>query len=201
MRRTSSACSRKSCNATFSSDRQLSTVNPLSWYWVMHGDELRPIGERRLDLHIGDHLGNAFHHVVAHENRCAVAHELGDRFAFARAFHDRGRNQRDRLGVIELQAARFAPLGEQRGGEDEELVFFAWGEVHWATGYGLRPEGRDYRGSANSGSPDSGHGGYDAEKWGTDRFPDAGERVAEWFGLHRERTVHEHVVDEGRARF
>src|SRR5690554_3656657 len=70
-----------------------------------------------------------------------------------------------------------------------------------ATGYGLRPEGRDYRGSANSGSPDSGHGGFDAEKWGTDGLPDAGERVAEWFGLHRERTVHEHVVDEGRARF
>src|SRR4051794_23643698 len=32
---------------------------------VVEGDEFATIRERRLDLHIGDHLGDALHHLVA----------------------------------------------------------------------------------------------------------------------------------------
>src|SRR5437763_1350676 len=30
---------------------------------IVHGDQLRAVGERGLDLHLVDHLGNAFHDV------------------------------------------------------------------------------------------------------------------------------------------
>ena len=45
------------------------------------------------------------------EQRRAVVHQVGDAAAVARAFHDRGRDERDGLGIVELQAARAAPLG------------------------------------------------------------------------------------------
>ena len=32
---------------------------------LVHGDELGAVGERRLDLDLGDHLGDALHHLVA----------------------------------------------------------------------------------------------------------------------------------------
>src|SRR6266436_8093817 len=86
---------------------------------LMYGDQLRPIGKRRLDLYLGNHLRNSLHHVVAGENRFAMAHELGDRLAVARAFDDGGRDQCNRLGIVEFQAAGAAPFGHQRGGEYE----------------------------------------------------------------------------------
>ena len=60
----------------------------------------------------------------------AVAHQLGDAAAVARAFHDGGADEGDRLGIVELEAARLAPLGQQCGGEEQQLVLFAWGQFH-----------------------------------------------------------------------
>ena len=43
-------------------------------------------------------------------------------------------DQGDGLGVVELEPARAAPLGQQRGGEDQQLVFFSRGQVHDGAG-------------------------------------------------------------------
>src|SRR6266545_2901915 len=52
-----------------------------SSYRLMHGHELRPIGERRLDLDLGYHLGDAVHHLRAGDDVRAALHQLGDGFA------------------------------------------------------------------------------------------------------------------------
>ena len=64
------------------------------------------------------------------EQRRAVAHQLGDGAAVARAFDDRRATVRDRLGIVELDAAREPALGEQRRGEEQQLVFFSRREFH-----------------------------------------------------------------------
>ncbi len=48
----------------------------------------------------------------------------------ARAFHNKGADQRDRFRVIELYPAREAAFGNQRGGEQQQLVFFSGSQFH-----------------------------------------------------------------------
>src|SRR3982751_5685962 len=55
---------------------------------AMNGDELRAVGERGLDLHLGDHLGHAVHDVRPREDGRAESHELRDTAAIARALED-----------------------------------------------------------------------------------------------------------------
>jgi len=96
----------------------------------MHGDEFGAVGEGRFDLYLGDHFRNAVHHVLAREQRGAVAHELGDGAAVAGAFQDGGGDEGDGFGVVELEAAGSSSLCQESGGEDEELVLFARAQFH-----------------------------------------------------------------------
>src|ERR1043166_4350083 len=74
-------------------------------YRLMHGDELGPVRKRRLDLDVVDHLGNARHHLVAPQHLRAGLHQLGHRAAVAGALDDEIGDDRNRLGVVELDAA------------------------------------------------------------------------------------------------
>ena len=71
----------------------------------MEGDELGAVGEGRLDLDLVEHLGDALHHVVGVEHLAAGRHELGDGAAVAGRLEHPDGEQRDRLGVVEPQAA------------------------------------------------------------------------------------------------
>jgi hypothetical protein len=55
----------------------------------------------------------------------AEAHEVGDGAAVAGALHDLVADDGDRLGIVELQAARLAAAGEIGGDDDEEFFAFA----------------------------------------------------------------------------
>src|ERR1051326_2823880 len=97
---------------------------------LMDRDELRAVGKRALDLNLGNHVGDAVHHGVGGEDRGSDAHDLGHRSAVANELEDLRGDERDRLGMIELQAARARLARELGGREDEELVDFARREVH-----------------------------------------------------------------------
>src|SRR5436305_7626742 len=73
-------------------------------YRLMHGHEFRPVRERRLDLHVMDYFRNSIHHLRAREHLRAGLHQLGDSAAVACALEDKVGDQRDGLGVIELDA-------------------------------------------------------------------------------------------------
>ncbi len=94
---------------------------------VMHGDELRAIGEGALDLHLVDHLRHALLHLRAAEDATAEVHEPRDRAAVPDELEQLGGEERDGLGVVEAQPAREALLREETGAVQEELVELARG--------------------------------------------------------------------------
>ena len=53
---------------------------------VVQGDELGAVGERRLDLDLVEHLGDALHHVVAREHVAAGLHQVGHTTTVASRF-------------------------------------------------------------------------------------------------------------------
>src|SRR5258708_10161903 len=101
-----------------------------SYNWLMHGGQLGAVGKRRVGLDLGNHLGHALHHVLALEERRAIAHELRDALPVARCLEDRRGDERDGFGIVQLEPPRAAALGHERGGEDEKLVLLARGELH-----------------------------------------------------------------------
>jgi hypothetical protein len=101
-----------------------------SWDGVVHGDKLRAVRKCRLDLDLGNHFGNAIHHLRTSEQRRAVAHEIGHRAAVARGFHDRGGKVGNGFRIVEAQSAREPPLGDKSCSEDQQLVFFSGCEFH-----------------------------------------------------------------------
>ena len=96
-------------------------------------DELGAIGKGGLHLDVRNHLGDAVHHIGAGQHRAAFAHELCHGLAVACALHHRRADQRHGLGVVELQTPGLAALGQQGGGEDQQLVFFAGSQFHIAS--------------------------------------------------------------------
>src|ERR1700720_5055715 len=96
----------------------------------MRGDEFRAIRERRLDLDLQNHFGHAVHHLAARKERGSMTHEIGYGATVARALDDRRREVCDGLGIVELYAAREAPLRDERRGEEQQLVLLSRGEFH-----------------------------------------------------------------------
>ena len=105
---------------------------------LVHGYQLGAVGEAGFYLDVGDHLGDAVHYVGTGQHAAAFAHELRNRFAISRAFHNGGADQGHGLGIVELEAARLAPLGQQSGGEDQQLIFFAGSQFHSAFDFSIR---------------------------------------------------------------
>ena len=63
----------------------------------------------------------------------AGLHQLGDGAAVARALDDEVGDQRDRLGMVELDAALEPPARHHRGHGDQQLVLLARRQVHAAS--------------------------------------------------------------------
>ena len=75
----------------------------------------------------------------------AEAHDLGHRSAVADHLENLRRDERDRFGMIQLQAAR-APLPRQlAGGKNQQLVDFARSEMHGPLSYASRAARSKYR--------------------------------------------------------
>ncbi|MOA14430.1 hypothetical protein D3C78_1345310 [compost metagenome] len=101
----------------------------------MDGDQFGAVGERGLDLNFRDHFRDALHHLFAGQQGGAQVHQVGHGPAVASAFKQGCGNVGHGLRVIEFHAASQTPLGHQAGGEDQQLVFFAWGQVHCCNPY------------------------------------------------------------------
>src|SRR5438128_5647301 len=69
--------------------------------WLVHGDKLRAVRERRLDLHVVDHFGDSVHHLRAREHPRAGLHQFGHGLPVARAFKNEIGNQRDGFRMVE----------------------------------------------------------------------------------------------------
>jgi len=96
----------------------------------MHGHQLRAVGEGALDLYLLEHLRHPLHHIVAAEDVKPRRHQLRDAPSVADALEDLGGDEREGLGVVQLEAARASPARDFGRGEDEQLFLLTRGEVH-----------------------------------------------------------------------
>ena len=88
------------------------------------------VAERTFDLISGIIAATPSITSSAWKNRRADAHDVGDRLAVANQLEDGRRNQRDGFRMIQLEPA-IATLARQFARrENEELVDFAWREMH-----------------------------------------------------------------------
>ena len=84
-------CHRRSPSGTAAGDGLPAGADAPSRDRLVDGHELRPVGERRLDLNLGDELGDALHHVVAREHARAPTRRARRRRA--RPGHPRARTR------------------------------------------------------------------------------------------------------------
>src|SRR5580692_7634660 len=83
--------------------------------WVVNAYKFCSIGERCFHLHLGNHLGDAFHHLAAAQDLAAFRHKISNRLAIARRLQDEIGYQRNSLGVVELDASVKPPPSDNCG--------------------------------------------------------------------------------------
>src|SRR5260370_31496072 len=105
-------------------------VSSASSNWVVNADEFRSIGKGCFHLHLGNHLGDAFHHLVTAQDLAAFRHKLSNRLAIARRLQDEIGYERDALGMVELDPSLKPLPSDNRGKSDHQLVFLTRCEVH-----------------------------------------------------------------------
>ena len=96
----------------------------------MYRHQFGAVRKSAFDLHLGNHRGNAVHHRVDTEDGRTTAHDFGDGTTVANHLENLRRDERYRLGVIQLQTARPPRAGKFTGCVDEELVYFTRCQVH-----------------------------------------------------------------------
>src|SRR5207245_967913 len=90
------------------------------------------VGKRAFDLDLCDERRHAGHDLARAEDRAAEIHQLGDRAAVADQLEQLRREQRDRFGIVQPQAAREAFLRDDARTVEYELVEVTWREPHAA---------------------------------------------------------------------
>src|ERR1700741_150597 len=70
--------------------------------WVVNAHAFRSIGKSCFHLHLGNHLCDAFHHLVTAQHLAPFRHELSTRLAIAGRFQDEIGYERNTLGIVEL---------------------------------------------------------------------------------------------------
>src|SRR6202007_1012577 len=97
--------------------------------WIVNAHEFRSIGKSCFHLHLGNHLCDAFHHLVTAQHLATFRHELSNRLAIAGRFQDEIGYERNTLGIVELDPS-LKPLTRDNCGKcDHQVVFFTRREV------------------------------------------------------------------------
>ena len=97
---------------------------------VVNRDELGAVGECAFDLDLRDERGDAGHDLVSAEEFAAKVHEIRDTFTFADEFEKLRGDEGHSFGMIEPYAAGEAFLSEEARVVEQELIDFAWREMH-----------------------------------------------------------------------
>ncbi len=119
---------------------------PPSVTGVVQGDELAAVGERRLDLHVVQHLRDPGHDLVGAQDVPSGLHEVDDERALTGAFDDPGGQEGDGLGVVQQHAALQAVAGDHARDRQEQLLGVGRTDVHGADTSPSSCGGLDLRG-------------------------------------------------------
>ncbi|CAB4906521.1 unannotated protein [freshwater metagenome] len=97
---------------------------------LVHRDQLRSVGKRRFHHHLGKQFGHTTQYVVGREHFPARRHQLGHGLSVTSTLEEVIGDDRDRLGVIEFQAASTAPPREFGGVADEQSILLVRRQPH-----------------------------------------------------------------------
>src|ERR1700746_2029477 len=98
--------------------------------WVVNAHEFRSIGKSCFHLHLGNHLWDAFHHLVTAQHLATFRHEFCTLLSIAGRFQEEIGYERNTLGIVELDTS-LKPLPSDNCGKcDHQLVFLTRREVH-----------------------------------------------------------------------
>src|SRR5271165_5097046 len=102
---------------------------------IVYGNELRPVLEGALDLHLVDQRRDAREHLPLAEDAPPHVHEVGDALAVTDELQQLRREERDGFGVVEPKPAREPLLREEARAVKEQFVDVAGREMHgWPSG-------------------------------------------------------------------
>src|ERR1700751_5258117 len=91
-------------------------VSPASANWIVNAHEFGSIGESCFHLHLGNHLSDAFQHLLTAQHLAAFRHEVSNRLAIAGRLQDEIGYERNALGIVELDTS-FNPLPSHNRGK------------------------------------------------------------------------------------
>src|ERR1700741_4806843 len=80
-------------------------VSPASANWIVNAHEFGSIGESCFHLHLGNHLGDAFHHLLTAQHLAAFRHEVSNRLAIAGRLQDEIGYERNAFGIVKLDTS------------------------------------------------------------------------------------------------
>src|SRR5215831_3568042 len=96
----------------------------------MHCDKAAAVAEYRLYLDHRNEISDPIHDIILGEDLSGVLGDVLDGLARACAVQRSGRNDRDSLGVVELETLRLPLQRHFRHHIDKELVELSWSELH-----------------------------------------------------------------------
>src|SRR3990172_446065 len=96
----------------------------------MNRHQLRSVRKRSFNLDLLQHLRHALHDLLTMKEMDPLRHELGDALAIPNPFKDLRSDQGQRLGVVQLEAARSPPPRHFSGGEDQQLLLLTRRQMH-----------------------------------------------------------------------
>ena len=109
---------------------------------IVDRHQLSAVWKRRFYLDVGDHAGDAIHHLIGAQHMTASLHQFGDGAAIACAFDDEVGDQCDGFGNVELDATRHAIASDDGGHRDQQFVFLSRSQMHWSPINKTRREAR-----------------------------------------------------------
>src|SRR5579864_8710000 len=98
--------------------------------WIVNTNQFGAIGERCFHLHLGNHLGDAFHHLATAQHLAGFRHEVRNRLAITGRLQDKIGYERNALGIVELDTSLKPLPSYDCGKRDHQLVFLTRREVH-----------------------------------------------------------------------
>ena len=98
--------------------------------YVGVGGQATAIGENRFDLNVGNQIPHPVHHVVLGQHLAGFIHDIFNRLTVPRAFQSGHGDNRNSLGVVQLQAASLSFERHVRQGVNHQFVDFSRGELH-----------------------------------------------------------------------
>ena len=118
-------------------------MDSLSANGMVYGDEFGAVREGGFHLHVVDHVGDTFHAIGLRNHVGGSLHQVCNTPAVAGPFHNKVRDEGNRLWMIEFHAAFKASPGNDSRHRNQQFILFPRRQMHIFSSE--RPNFRQFR--------------------------------------------------------